>query len=71
MKLLHHSYSTNGDRSSGALVRIVAEDELFELCRGESKSEQPWRAKAERLLGKEDVGLGQCRQGVGRCDTPP
>ena len=41
------------------------------LCRGESKSEQPWRAKAERLLGKEDVGLGQCRQGVGRCDTPP
>ena len=24
MKLLHHSYSTNGNRSSGALVRIKA-----------------------------------------------
>ena len=31
MKLLHHSYSTNGDEPSGALVRIVAKDELFEL----------------------------------------
>ena len=24
-------------------------------CRGESKSGQLWRAKAERLLGKEEV----------------
>lgn len=31
MKLLHHSYSTNGDRPSGAHARIVTEDELFEL----------------------------------------
>ena len=25
------------------------------MCRGESKSGQLWRAKAERLLGKEEV----------------
>ena len=25
------------------------------LCRGESKSGKLWRAKAERLLGKEEV----------------
>ena len=32
---------------------------LLLACRGESKSGQPWRAKAERLIGKEEEGLRQ------------
>ena len=40
-------------------------------CRGESKSGQPWRAKAERLLGKGEVRFMPYLQGNAYDERPP
>ena len=38
-------------------------DSLTSPCRGESKSGQLWRAKAEWLFSKDKVGFMPCLQG--------